>query len=58
MLSKLTSKFFGSSNERQIKKYKPIKIQNVVKAILHISKNVSDKIVFESDELERIAKSN
>ncbi len=24
MLSKLTSKFFGSSNERQIKKYKPI----------------------------------
>ena len=41
-----------------LKKYKPIKIQNVVKAILHISKNVSDKIVFESDELERIAKSN
>ena len=24
MLSKFTSKFFGSSNERQIKKYKPI----------------------------------
>ena len=24
MLNKLTSKFFGSSNERQIKKYKPI----------------------------------
>ena len=24
MLSKLTSKFFGSSNERQLKKYKPI----------------------------------
>ena len=41
-----------------LKKYKPIKIQNVVKAILYISKNVSDKIVFESDELERIAKSN
>ena len=41
-----------------LKKYKPIKIQNVVKAILHISKNISDKIVFESDELERIAKSN
>ena len=41
-----------------LKKYKPIKIQNVVKAILHISKNVSGKIVFESDELERIAKSN
>ena len=24
MLSKLTSRLFGSSNERQIKKYKPI----------------------------------
>ena len=41
-----------------LKKYKPINIQNVVKAILYISKNVSDKIVFESDELERIAKLN
>ena len=40
------------------KKYKPIKIENVVKAMLNISKNDSNKIVFESDELERIAKSN
>ena len=53
VMNTLTLFAFGS-----LKKYKPIKIQNVVKAILHISKNVSDKIVFESDELERIAKSN
>ena len=52
-MNTLTLFAFGS-----LKKYKPIKIQNVVKAILHISKNISDKIVFESDELERIAKSN
>mgnify|MGYP001344169913 FL=1 len=53
VMNTLTLFAFGS-----LKKYKPIKNQNVVKAILHISKNVSDKIVFESDELERIAKSN
>ena len=53
VMNTLTLFAFGS-----LKKYKPIKIQNVVKAILHISKNVSEKIVFESDELERIAKSN
>ena len=53
VMNTLTLFAFGS-----LKKYKPIKIQNVVKAILHISKNISDKIVFESDELERIAKSN
>ena len=53
VMNTLTLFAFGS-----LKKYKPIKIQNVVKAILHISKNVSDKIVFESDELVRIAKSN
>ena len=53
VMNTLTLFAFGS-----LKKYKPIKIQNVVKAILHISKNVSDKIVFESDELERIAKLN
>ena len=44
---------FGS-----FKKYKPIKIQNVVKAILYICKNNSKKIIFESDELEKIAKFN
>ena len=53
VMNTLTLFAFGS-----LKKYKPIKLQNVVKSILHISKNVSDKIVFESDELERIAKSN
>ena len=53
VMNTLTLFAFGS-----LKKYKPIKIQNVVKAILHISKNVSEKIVFESDELERIVKSN
>ena len=53
VMNTLTLFAFGS-----LKKYKPIKIQNVIKAILHISKNVSDQIVFESDELERIAKSN
>ena len=44
---------FGS-----LKKYKPIKIENVVKATLYISKNKSKEIIFESDELERIAKFN
>ena len=53
VMNTLTLFAFGS-----LKKYKPIKIQNVVKAILYISKNISDKIVFESDELERLAKSN
>ena len=44
---------FGS-----LKKYKPIKIENVVKAMLNISTNTSNKIVYESNELETIAKSN
>ena len=44
---------FGS-----LKKYKPIKIENVVKAILNISTSTSNKIVYESNELETIAKSN
>ena len=52
-MNTLTLFTFGS-----FKKYKPIKIENVVKAMLYISKNDSNKIVFESDELERIAKSN
>ena len=49
----LTLLAFGS-----LKKYKPIKIENVVKAITYISKNDLNEIVFESDELEKIAKSN
>ena len=53
IMNTLTLFAFGS-----LKKYKPIKIENVVKAMLNISKNDSNKIVFESDELERIAKSN
>ncbi len=53
VMNTLTLFAFGS-----LKKYKPIKIHNVVKAMLYISKNVSEKIVFESDELEGIAKSN
>ncbi len=39
MLSKLTSKFFGSSNERQIKKYKPLidQINNLENEFSHLS---------------------
>ena len=53
IMNTLTFFAFGS-----LKKYKPIKIENVVKAILYISKNESNKTVFESDELEKIAKSD
>ncbi len=53
IMNTLTIFAFGS-----LKKYKPIKIENVVKATLYISKNESKEIIFESDELERIAKSN
>ena len=41
-----------------LKKYKPIKIENVVKAMLNISLNTSNKMVYESNELEAIAQSN
>ena len=41
-----------------LRKYKPIKIENVVKAMLYISKNNLSEIIFESNELEKIAKSN
>ncbi len=39
MLDKLTSKFFGSSNERQIKKYQPIinQINNLENELSHLS---------------------
>ena len=53
IMNTLTFFAFGS-----LKKYKPIKIENVVKAMLYISKNDLNETVFESDELERIAKSN
>ena len=52
-MNTLTFFAFGS-----LKKYKPIKIKNVVKSIIYISKNEPNKTVFESDELEEIAKSN
>ena len=41
-----------------LRKYKPIKIQSVVKAILYISKNNLNEVIFESDELERISRSS
>ena len=53
IMNTLTLFAFGS-----LKKYKPIKIENVVKAMLNISTSNSNKIVYESNELETIAKSN
>ena len=44
MFSKLTSRFFGSSNERQIKKYRPI--------IDQINKLEADMEVLSDDELK------
>ncbi len=53
VMNTLTLFAFGS-----LKKYKPIKIESVVKAMLYISANTSNKIVYESNELDTIAKSN
>ena len=53
IMNTLTLFAFGS-----LKKYKPIKIENVVKAMLNISLNTSNKMVYESNELEAIAQSN
>ncbi len=53
VMNTLTLFAFGS-----LKKYKPIKIENVVKAMLNISLNTSNKMVYESNELEAIAQSN
>ena len=53
IMNTLTLFAFGS-----LKKYKPIKIENVVKAMLYISTSTSNKIVYESNELETLAKSN
>ena len=53
VMNTLTLFVFGS-----LKKYKPIKIENVVKAMLYISTSTSNKIVYESNELETLAKSN
>ena len=53
VMNTLTLFAFGS-----LKKYKPIKIENVVKAMLNISLKSSNKMVYESNELEAIAQSN
>ena len=53
IMNTLTLFAFGS-----LKKYKPIKIENVVKAMLYISTSTSNKKVYESNELETLAKSN
>ena len=53
IMNTLTAFAFGS-----LKKYKHIKIENVVKAMLNISTSNSNKIVYESNELETIAKSS
>ena len=47
MLNKLTSKFFGSSNERQIKKYKPIidQINNLENKLSDLS---NDQLKFKT----------
>ena len=44
MFNKITSKFFGSSNERQIKKYKPIvdkinKLESDISRKNHVIRN-------------------
>ena len=39
----------------KLKKYKPIKVENVVKAIVDISKNNYKKIIFESDQLQKLS---
>ena len=53
VMNTLTLLAFGS-----LKKYKTIKIENVVKAMLYISTSTSNKIVYESNHLETLAKSN
>ena len=53
VMNTLTLFAFGS-----LKKYKPREIENVVKAMLNISLNTSNKMVYESNELEAIAKLN
>ena len=40
----------------KLKKYKPIKVENVAKAMVNIAQNDYQKITFESDQLMEIAK--
>ena len=49
-IMKFMSLFFIGS----LKKYKPIKVENVAKAMIEIAQNNYDTTVFESDKLEEI----
>ena len=49
---KLLSPLFLS----KLKKYKPIKVENVAKAMANIAQNDYQKTIFESDQLVKIAK--
>ena len=40
----------------KLKKYKPIKVENVAKAMANIAQNDYQKTIFESDQLVKIAK--
>ena len=40
----------------KLKKYKPIKVENVAKAMANIAQNDYQKTIFESDQLVEIAK--
>ena len=40
-----------------LKKYRPIKVENVAKAMIIIAENNYDKQLFESDKLENLANS-
>ena len=39
----------------KMKKYKPIKVKNVAKTMLHIVRNDYQKTIFESDEIIEIS---
>ena len=39
----------------KMKKYKPIKVENVAKTMLHVVRNDYQKTIFESDEIIEIS---
>ena len=39
----------------KMKKYKPIRVESVAKAMLNIAENKYDKTIFESDNIEEIS---
>ncbi len=51
LMKLLSPLFFG-----KLKKYKPIKVENVAKAMVNIAQNNYQKKIFESDQLVEIAK--